>query len=158
MDLCQLTPALECVCLFMPCMCSWLLAQVTECHFYVIVRRWICLLTLLQWQSSPTMSRDQALFLSVNWAVTEHERQLLWITARASIWKNDIEKQQVMCSKYYKLCCHKSLNCTSIWHVHYVQFITSTMLASAGISCRRVSVCLSACLSICHKSMFYWNG
>jgi len=57
-------------------------------------------------------------------------------------------KTAVMCSKYYKLWCHKSLNCTSIWHVHYVQFITSTMLASTGISCRRVSVCLLVCPSV----------
>ena len=29
---------------------------------------------------------------------------------------------------------------------------TRATLASAGISCRRV------CLSVCHKSVFYWNG
>jgi len=35
---------------------------------------------------------------------------------------------------------------------------THTTLASAGISCRRMSVCLSVRLSVCHKSVFYWNG
>ena len=33
--------------------------------------------------------------------------------------------------------------------LHYgLIFITRVMLASAGISCRRVSVCLSVCLSV----------
>ena len=32
---------------------------------------------------------------------------------------------------------------------------TRATLASAGISCRRASVCLSVRLSVCHKSVFY---
>jgi len=36
-------------------------------------------------------------------------------------------------------------------------FIRAT-LASAGISCRRVSVRLSVHPSVYHKSVFYWNG
>jgi len=39
-------------------------------------------------------------------------------------------------------------------HVPFI-FIRST-LASAGISCRRVS--LSVRPSVCHKSVSYWNG
>jgi len=33
-------------------------------------------------------------------------------------------------------------------------FFTLATLPSAGISCRRVSVCLS----FCHKSVFYWKA
>jgi len=33
-------------------------------------------------------------------------------------------------------------------------FVTRATLASADISCRRVSVCPSVCLSVRHKSMF----
>jgi len=35
-----------------------------------------------------------------------------------------------------------------------VNFFTRATLASAGISCRRVSVCPS----VCHNSVFYRNG
>jgi len=36
----------------------------------------------------------------------------------------------------------------------YGIIFTRATLASAGISCRRVSVFSS----VCHKSVFYWNG
>jgi len=37
-----------------------------------------------------------------------------------------------------------------------VNHFTCVMLASVGISCCHVS--LSVCPSVCHKSVFYWNG
>jgi len=40
-------------------------------------------------------------------------------------------------------------------HRPHCYIFTRATLASAGISCRRVSVCPSVCVSVCHMSVFY---
>jgi len=42
------------------------------------------------------------------------------------------------------------------WNITIAWFLICAMLASAGISYRRVSVC--AVCPVCHKSVFYWKG
>jgi len=49
----------------------------------------------------------------------------------------------------------------SLDSAHSSQTVYSTRDSVTGISCRcvtRLPVCPSVCLSVCHKSMFYWNN